>query len=527
MSKSSMSRRSESSTAPFRLTRRLPAARDTADLGRELALFARPGDWILLFGDLGAGKSALARAVIRALAPGHGDFEVPSPTFTLIQPYDFTRIPVAHADLYRIGDPAEVDELGLEEMARTHVLLVEWPGRLPETPAGRLEVHLDYDGEGRIATLAGFGRWADTLRRMEQIRVFLDTACGGKRLTRQYLQGDASSRRYERITCEGAPEAILMDMPERPDGPPIENGRSYDEIAGLSRHIRAVEAINATLRAKGYCAPQTLSFDPDAGLMLQEFLAGEVFGRCYEKGNMQAPLRAAVELLADVARRNWPARVTLPNGSVHVLRAYDQAAMEIEVRLLTGWFWPHFTGAPIPAVALADYLRIWRDLLPHARRSPPVWVLRDFHSPNLIWRPAEEGFARIGLVDVQDAVMGPAAYDLASLLQDARFPIPEKMESAMLEHYIGLRRERERDFDARQFELDYLLMGTQRACKVLGIFTRLNDRDGKPAYLSRIPHVADYLRRNLTDPRLSALAQWFARHLPLVLEPGGLKELVP
>ena len=509
------------------ISRRLSGPEDTAALGRELSLFARPGEWILLSGDLGTGKSALARAFIRALAPGHGDFEVPSPTFTLIQPYEFTRIPVAHADLYRIGNAAEVDELGLEELARTHVLLIEWPDRLPERPAGWLEVHLDYDGEGRIATLSGSGRWAETLRRMESARAFLDAACGGKKPTRRYLQGDASSRRYERITCEGMPEAILMDMPERPDGPPIENGRSYDEIAGLSRHIRAVEAINTTLRAKGYCAPETLGFDPDAGLMLQEFLAGEVFGQCYEKGNMQAPLRAAVELLADMARRDWPAQVALPDGSVHVVRAYDQAAMEVEVRLLTDWFWPRLTGTPIPGGALVEYLQAWRELLPAAGGGRAVWVLRDFHSPNLIWRPDEVGFARIGLVDVQDAVMGPAAYDLASLLQDARIPIPEKMESAMLAHYMGLRREGETDFDARQFELDYLLMGTQRACKVLGIFVRLDARDGKPAYLSRIPHVADYLRRNLTDPRLSILAQWFARHLPRVLEPGGLEELVP
>ncbi len=521
-----MSRGADRDRAPFRITRRLPQESDTAALGRELSLFARPGDWILLSGDLGAGKSALARAFIRSLALSHGDFEVPSPTFTLIQPYDFTRIPAAHADLYRIGDPAEVDELGLEEMARTHVLLVEWPDRLPALPAGRLEVHLEYDGDGRIATLSGFGRWAETLRRMEQIRVFLDAACAGTRPARQYLQGDASSRRYERITCPDHPGAILMDMPARPDGPPIENGRSYDEIAGLSRHIRAVEAVNAILRAMGYCAPGTLALDLDAGLMLQEFLAGEVFGQCYAQGNMQAPMGAAVELLADMARHDWPSRVALPDGSVHVLRPYDQAAMEIEVRLLTDWFWPHFTGAPIPPAALADYLRIWRDLLPQARRSRPLWVLRDFHSPNLIWRPEKEGLARIGLVDVQDAVMGPAAYDLASLLQDARVPIPPRVESAMLEHYTGLRRARDEDFDAQQFEFEYLLMGTQRACKVLGIFTRLNDRDGKPAYLPKIPHVAGYLRRNLADPRLSALAQWFARHLPLVMEPAALEELL-
>ena len=172
------------------ITLPLPEAAATRALGRELALFARPGMRILLHGDLGAGKSTLARAFIRALAPQMGEFEVPSPTFTLVQTYDFTRVPVAHADLYRLSDPFEADELGLDELARDHVLLVEWPDRLPEIPPARLDIHLEYDGEGRAATLRGFGEWARALERMALIRDFLARHYKDAPVERAFLQGD-------------------------------------------------------------------------------------------------------------------------------------------------------------------------------------------------------------------------------------------------------------------------------------------------------------------------------------------------
>ena len=145
-------------------------------------------------------------------------------------------------------------------------------------------------------------------------------------------------------------------------------------------------------------------------------------------------------------------------------------------------------------------------------------MLRDFHSPNLIWLPERQGIARVGLVDTQDAVRGPAAYDLASLLQDARIDIPRDIERAMLERYVEARRTAEPEFDAEDFRTAYAVMAAQRACKVLGIFARLDRRDGKPAYLAHIPRVRRWLRTNLEHPVLAPLEAWFRRHFPEVLE---------
>jgi len=151
-------------------------------------------------------------------------------------------------------------------------------------------------------------------------------------------------------------------------------------------------------------------------------------------------------------------------------------------------------------------------------------VLRDFHSPNLIWLPEREGIARVGLIDYQDAMLGPSAYDVASLLQDARVDIPETMEVAQLAQYVRKRREKEPNFDPSDFIRLYATVAAQRASKILGIFSRLDRRDGKPQYLRHIPRVWDYLQRSLAHPSLAVLKDWYAAHVPPPEVPAEKRE---
>ena len=488
------------------LTIDLPDEAATKALGAELALFVGPGDRLLLSGDLGSGKSTLARALIHALAPDLGPFEVPSPTFTLVQTYEFTRIPAVHVDLYRIGDAAEVDELGLDELAEQAVMLIEWPDRLPDLPADRLEVRLAEEGAGRVAILRGLGAWAVRLARFAAARDFISGWCPAD-ARRRFMQGDASSRRYERVACPGRPAAILMDMPPRPAG-------EYERRVHLAGDAGAVHAIATGLRARGYSAPEIYAHDLPRGLMLLEDLGAAVFGDLYRQGEMRKPLAAATDLLADMAVRDWPRAVALPGGGVHELADYDDDAFLIEAELLLDWYWPHVTNATPDDAARKAFRALWRELLPQARVGKSVWVLRDVHSPNLIWLADRAGLARVGLIDTQDALFGPAAYDLASLLQDARITIPAALEEEMLARYISTRRTADDAFDDTAFTTAYAIMAAQRACKVLGIFARLAMRDRKPAYLAHIPRVRHYLRRDLKHPALAPLAAWFARHFP-------------
>jgi aminoglycoside/choline kinase family phosphotransferase len=157
---------------------------------------------------------------------------------------------------------------------------------------------------------------------------------------------------------------------------------------------------------------------------------------------------------------------------------------------------------------------LWRDLLSKPAAAPRTWTLRDFHSPNLIWLGQRPGIARVGIIDFQDAVLGPAAYDLASLLQDARLDVPEPLELALLMRYIKARRAADDSFDPAQFAELYAIMSAQRNTKLLGIFARLNRRDGKPQYLRHQPRIWTYLTRSLAHPALAPLREWYSANVP-------------
>jgi aminoglycoside/choline kinase family phosphotransferase len=142
------------------------------------------------------------------------------------------------------------------------------------------------------------------------------------------------------------------------------------------------------------------------------------------------------------------------------------------------------------------------------------WVLRDFHSPNIIWLGEREGIKRIGIIDFQDTVLGPGAYDLVSLLQDARIDVPEQVELALFSRYIKARRAADENFDAAGFAELYAIMSAQRNTRLLGTFARLNRRDGKPQYLRHQPRIWTYLNRSLAHPALADFRQWYTDNVP-------------
>ncbi len=500
--------------SPFTVTRELADLAATERLGAELAMFVRAGDVVTLSGDLGAGKTSLARAVIRALAPGAGDFEVPSPTFTLVQPYEFTRVTVNHFDFYRLGAEEEAVELGFDD-ARDALVLAEWPDRVAGLlPTDRLEIELaDATPGSRTAYLKGFGVWADRLKRMELIAAFLKKV-GLESAQRSFLQGDASARRYESL--KGDRPMILMDSPAQPDGPPIRDGKPYSQIAHLAENVTAFAAIAQGLRAAGLSAPEIYESDLDNGILLIEDFGANVFGTMVTGGeyDMDEPYQMAVEALADIAGAGLPETVTLPGGEVHHVPPFDQGALEIEVELLLDWYWPAVHGGKPNDAQRAAYLGIWRKLWPKLETHAPVWVLRDYHSPNLLWMASREGVKRLGIIDFQDAMMGHPAYDLTSLLHDARIDVPEERRKMLLASYLNLRKQRDESFNEAAFLTAFHIMAAQRISKILGIFMRLKIRDGKPGYLQHMPRLWEYLEAILQSPDLAELKTWYDATFP-------------
>jgi tRNA threonylcarbamoyl adenosine modification protein YjeE len=486
----------------------------TRRLAADVANMLEPGDFIALAGDLGAGKTTFVRAMIAYLA-GDATIEVPSPTFTLVQSYDLPRFTVVHADLYRLAGPGELAELGLDDVPGA-IVVMEWPDRAgSELPDDRIDIAFTlsphYGLEHRIVHLVGHGAAAARVDRLGAMLGFLDEAGLGT-AARVRVAGDASSRSYERLS-HGGKSFVLMNAPRKPDGPPVKRGLPYSAIAHLAEDVKPFVAVANGLRERGFSAPKIIAADHDAGFMVLEDFGAELV----VAGDPPAPIadryERAVDVLIALHRHHLPDVLPVAPHVEYRIPAYDLDAFLIEVELLLDWYLPH-RGAPANAEARALFLSLWRDALRPALDAPKTWVLRDFHSPNLLWLEDREGVAQVGLLDFQDTVMGPAAYDVASLLQDARIDMPEELEITLFGRYVRGRRADDPGFDGNAFARLYATLAAQRATKVLGIFARLDRRDGKPQYLRHLPRIYSNVRRALTHPALAALDNWYVARVP-------------
>lgn len=493
----------------------LPNAEVTESLGQFLAQELRPGDFVALSGGLGAGKTTLARATIRALAEDP-DLDVPSPTFTLVQTYETEAGPVVHADFYRLDGPGELRELGWEEITERAIVFVEWPERAEVAlTQSRLDINLELapasGPEARKVTLVARGAMAGPFARARALQELLHKA-GWSDCVREPMQGDASTRAYERLVRPSGETAILMISPPRPDGPPVRRGKPYSAIARLAESIHAFVAMDRALRALGFSAPRIYGEDLDAGLLILEDLGNEPV--VSSEGPIPERYMEATRLLAKLHGARLPNVLPVAEGRDHVLPPYDLDALMIEVELLVDWYAPHVAHKNFSGSVKGEFAHLWREVLAEIAAGPMTWTLRDYHSPNLIWLSGRGGLKRVGLLDFQDAVLGHPAYDVASLLQDARVTVPAELELRLLGVYIRDRQAADEAFDMGAFARAYAIMGAQRATKVLGIFARLDKRDGKPHYLAHVPRIEAYLARNLNHPALLRLHAWYQTHLP-------------
>jgi tRNA threonylcarbamoyl adenosine modification protein YjeE len=482
----------------------------TAQLMADLALLTAPGDVITLSGDLGAGKTAAARAMIRYLADDDA-IEVPSPTFTLAQSYDLPSLPLLHADLYRISDASELEEIGLSPLPEGTVALIEWPERAGnELPADRIDIAFSHPpalgSTARAAEITGFGKGTALVERLKLLRQFLQ-ASGFIEAGRKRMAGDASTRSYARLIQDDR-TFILMNSPKRPDG-----GKIYAAAVHLAEDVKPFFAIDRGLRERGFSAPEIHHSDLEAG-----FLITEDFGNApVVEGDPPAPVldryEAATDVLAALHREPLPEVLPLVPPADYPIPVFDIDAWMVEVGLMLEWYMPDRGVTPSEALR-SEFETMWREILQRPVAAPRTWVIRDYHSPNLIWLGDREGLARVGIIDFQDAALGPAAYDVVSLLQDARIDVPEATELALFSRYIKARRAADATFDAANFAALYAILSAQRNTRLLGTFARLNRRDGKPQYLKHQPRIWAYLNRSLAHPALSSLRAWYAANVP-------------
>lgn len=472
-----------------------------------LAHLATSGMYISLVGDLGAGKTAFARGFIRAKC---GEAQrVPSPTFTLVQPYDDAVVPIWHADLYRLAEASEVEELGLLDALATHICLIEWAdkadGYLP-SPDVSVALH-DESASVRRIDITASPDVIDALRAaMTRDAALADfiAAAGWSSAQRVAVAGDASTRRYERLTLPQGDTAIIMDWATGPDGPPVYGGQPYSRVAHLAEAMPAFCDMVDWLRQNGLVAPRLLARDEAAGFaLLQDF--GDRHIAADADIDRAVFYHEAVDTLLHLHAR--PAAPQLP--------VYDGAVQAVEAGLFLDWYLPWRHVQP-DAAARAAFTAFWQNTGDALTAGDTVTVLRDYHSVNLLWRSDAQARFRIGLIDVQDALQGHAAYDLASLLCDARLDVDAAHHDAGLAHYCAARFGG--DAAARHaFEAAYALCAVQRNLKIAGIFIRLAQRDKKPGYLRHMPRILSYLKTHLAHPALHEMAVWFDDYAPHVL----------
>ena len=481
----------------------------TRALGEDLALTVRPGDCLALSGDLGAGKSSLARAMIRAIARDD-ELEVPSPTFTIVQSYEL-RFAVAHFDLYRLADESELAELGLEEALERGVVLVEWPDKAGSAlPKDTIRIEISHEGSGRRLTItAPEGRFTDRLKRVNAIRAFMD-ANGYEGARRSFLIGDSSFRAYERVkTTDGRP-FVLMDSAARPNGPPIRDGKPYSQLVHLAENVRPFIAIGRYLKGMGLSAPEIHETDIDRGILMIEDLgsegvldaAGRPIAERYEE---------AVRGLADIHRQQPPARLPIGNGCYHDLPHFDRETLKFEAEVLLDWHIPWRRGGEKASEAEArEYLQIWDHLIDQLQGLETNLVLRDYHSPNIMWLGERQGFDRVGIIDFQDAIIGPSSYDVVSLAQDARVTVERPLMERLMEIYMSAR-EAQGDFDRKAFLKSFAIMSAERACRLNGLWVRLWQRDGMESYMRHMPRTLWHLSMAFEHEVNAPLRDWCRR----------------
>ncbi|MCY4504807.1 MAG: tRNA (adenosine(37)-N6)-threonylcarbamoyltransferase complex ATPase subunit type 1 TsaE [Hyphomicrobiales bacterium] len=490
----------------------------TQRAGFFLAARLRVGDVVALDGAVGTGKSVFARALIRARFGEAGP--IPSPGFALVQEYGGAGERLLHADLYRLVYAQEMRELGLWEDADAMVVL-EWARRAPDdVPRTHLRVQLQFaraEGARRLQ-IYGDAAWA---RRLHGLAQFLTRQRALGRFVRRHgwgeahlspVRGDASERRFERLlaTDKGERRAILMDWPyaEQPAA-----ARRYARATALADDPAAFGAMAQFLCAEGIAAPQIFAADYARGFVLMEDLGARGLAGAHACAApfLRPAYLEAVEVLLHL-RRGAPSQLPLARRPWRLPRTTAKILHE-ELHVFLQWYAPHVGRTVSPALQ-RSWRAVWAGVMPLMLDDGEALVLRDYHSPNLLWRAEHQTWARLGVIDVQDGILGHAAYDLVSLLQDARVTLGAREERFWLRHYLREVKRREGACDAAAFRRSYAALGAQRACRIAGIFVRLAQRDKKPHYLAHLPRVLAYLRRNLKAEGLEELASWFARHFP-------------
>ena len=352
-------------------------------------------------------------------------------------------------------------------------------------------------------------------------RLRLDFLCSADlaEAVRAPLPGDASTRRYERLTTASGATLMLMDQAPAAESQPCDpawtpaerHAHGWNAVARLSAgRIEAFAAVAAHLKSLSLSAPEIVAVDAPNGLAVIEDFGDALFASVISEGAEEAPLyRAAVEALAVLHAAPTPDILSGAAGDWPLL-TYDQTALQGGADLFVEWLPKLVPSLVFDAAAVAEWRAVWAPVTAAGEAGAAVMAHRDYHAENLIRLDGRTGAASVGLIDFQDAVKAHPSWDLHSLLQDARRDVSPELETLALDHYFALRPETDRE----AFMASYAGLAALNEARILGVFARLIARDGKPKYAAFMPRMWAHLNANLKSPGLGAVAAWMDRHVP-------------
>ncbi|MGB0908024.1 MAG: aminoglycoside phosphotransferase family protein [Maricaulaceae bacterium] len=346
-------------------------------------------------------------------------------------------------------------------------------------------------------------------------------ANGWGKADRTPVPGDASTRRYERLTM-GGERAVLMDAPRaaeapgEPEGASVEDRRAlgYNALARLAGpDPAAFVCIASELTRRGFSAPNILAADLDEGFILLEDFGQDVYARVVSDDPSQEALlyKAAVDTMAAIYRSTFPHIMSHQRTTWHA-REYDSAALLAETDLCLDWYVKD-ADREISEGARAEFYGLWEEAFKVLGAHASGFALRDFHAENLFWLPERQAVSRVGLIDFQDGLFVHPAYDLASFIEDIRRDVSPDLTDVLISRFC----EKAMLKDDADFRAAYAVMGAQRNTKLLGFPIRADLKFGKPQYRALMPRIKRHFQNSLSHPVLADVKAWFEKNIPEAL----------
>ena len=468
---------------------------DLEKLSKELAPLLNEGGVVTLNGQIGAGKTTLAKLIIQQLTQTPLE-DIVSPTFNLYHTYNKDNLEIAHYDFYRIESEMELHEIDLNESFTDKICIIEWADKFRDfLPKDRIEIFIKCTKNERVYRINPLGKFREVVSNRAKIENFL----GGLDINfteLQRLPGDASKRNYYRVMSSDN-TMIVMDATQKSD---IKNK------TGLTNGIDDFIKIQEYLNSIDVRVPKLIARNKIDNIILEEDLGEYSYTDMLTKENYQKLYNPAIKTLIHISNINHPKNISTKSNP-HYLKEFDLNIYLNEAEIFIDYYWPFIHGKQCNADKKQEFTHIMEEVYSNLTNDKTL-MLRDFHSPNLLFLENENGFRKCAVIDFQDALFGHPLYDLVSLTNDARITIDEYQEK----YLIGLYK---KDFPFNNFQFDslsfmqqYHILGVQRSIKILGIFARLAILEANQNYLVHMPRIICYIKRIMQSGSIQALACW-------------------